>query len=127
MKPTLSRFQKGAATAAEKERGSDGNRGGNDSPVPTPLASHLPDDNGGADPLSSGTRGKRHTRRLGECSSLRSAESLPSERRRYTLKGAWQYTGYTATAYTQSSEAGSRNTQALCILGHKRVQFHPSS
>ena len=56
-------------------RNSDGNRVGNDSPAPTPRAPHLPDANGGADLLSSGTRDGRHTRGLGERSSLRSDTS----------------------------------------------------
>lgn len=57
-------------------RNSDGNRVGNDSPAPTPRAPHLPDANGGADLLSSGTRDGRHTRGLGERSSLRSDTSV---------------------------------------------------
>ncbi len=57
-------------------RNSDGNRVGNDSPAPTPRTPHLPDANGGADLLSSGMRDGRHTRGLGERSSLRSDTSV---------------------------------------------------
>ena len=57
-------------------RNSDGGRVGNDFPAPTPKASHLPDANGGADLLSSGMRDGRHTRGLGERSSLRGDTSV---------------------------------------------------
>ena len=57
-------------------RNSGGNRVGYDSPAPTPKASHFPDANGGADLLTSGMRDGRHTRGLGERSSLRSDTSV---------------------------------------------------
>ena len=57
-------------------RNSGGNRVGYDFPAPTPKASHFPDANGGADLLTSGTRDGRHTRGLGERSSLRSDTSV---------------------------------------------------